>query len=381
MFTTAYDAYIAHAFPADELRPLSCRGHDTQGGVALTLLDSLSTALAMNDTARLAPAVLWAAGQGGPLADVGAQRAGPARGGRLSFAVDARVHTFELTIRALGGLLSAHTYVSRSPHAVPGYGGGLLAAAVDLADRLAPAFDTPTGIPTSWVNLARGPVPGDTRITCTACAGTLTLEFAALSALTGNATYGRLATRAAAALAAAASPATGLVGNTLSVDTAAWTRRDAGVGAGVDSYVEYLLKSYLHTGHAPSLAAFVSAYAAIMRHLAPPPPPRPGAPARAWRVDGVDMDTAARASPWISSLGAFLPGLQALAGQRADAAAAHADWAGAWARFGGLPEMVDVGGTTRHPGAAAYPLRPELAESSFMLHAATGGHPVYRATG
>ena len=42
---------------------------------------------------------------------------------------------------------------STSPHA--GYDGGLLRAAVDLADRLMPAFDTPTRIPLSWVNLRR----------------------------------------------------------------------------------------------------------------------------------------------------------------------------------------------------------------------------------
>ena len=35
----------------------------------------------------------------------------------------------------------------------------------------------------------QGQVKGDTRITCTACAGTLLLEFGVLSRLTGNATY------------------------------------------------------------------------------------------------------------------------------------------------------------------------------------------------
>jgi hypothetical protein len=32
MFAHAYGAYIAHAFPADELMPISCSGHDTLGG-------------------------------------------------------------------------------------------------------------------------------------------------------------------------------------------------------------------------------------------------------------------------------------------------------------------------------------------------------------
>lgn len=37
-------------------------------------------------------------------------------------------------------------------------------------------------------------------------------------------------------------PDRGLVGNTLDVDKGSWKRLDAGVGAGVDSYYEYLLK-------------------------------------------------------------------------------------------------------------------------------------------
>ena len=29
----------------DEVRPISCRGHDSQGGIAITLIDSLDTLL------------------------------------------------------------------------------------------------------------------------------------------------------------------------------------------------------------------------------------------------------------------------------------------------------------------------------------------------
>lgn len=37
-------------------------------------------------------------------------------------------------------------------------------------------------------------------------------------------------------------PLTGLLGNTLDVDTKTWVRRDSGIGAGLDSFYEYLLK-------------------------------------------------------------------------------------------------------------------------------------------
>ena len=38
------------------------------------------------------------------------------------------------------------------------------------------------------------------------------------------------------------STATGLVGNTLNVDSLSWERFDASIGAGIDSFYEYLLK-------------------------------------------------------------------------------------------------------------------------------------------
>ena len=38
-----FRGYMAHAFPHDDLRPLSCRGHDTQGGFGNTLVDVLDT--------------------------------------------------------------------------------------------------------------------------------------------------------------------------------------------------------------------------------------------------------------------------------------------------------------------------------------------------
>lgn len=76
----------------------------------------------------------------------------------LDFDIDARVHVFELTIRALGGLLSAHILMTRDPTLVPVYDGtSLLRLSLDLADRLLPAFDTPSGIPLSWVNLHQVP--------------------------------------------------------------------------------------------------------------------------------------------------------------------------------------------------------------------------------
>lgn len=178
MFRFGFSNYMQHAFPKDDLRPISCRGSNSQGGIALTLLDSLDALILFGDLPALREAVAWIEER------------------PSLFDVDARVHVFEVNIRALGGLLSAHTMIEMDPSLVPGYNGTLLRAAVDLADRLMPAFDTPTGLPLSWVNLRRGQVRGDTRVTCTACAGTLLLELGMLSRLTGNPVYESKARRA-----------------------------------------------------------------------------------------------------------------------------------------------------------------------------------------
>lgn len=43
MFRFGFGQYMQRAFPRDDLRPISCRGKDSQGGIALTLIDSLDT--------------------------------------------------------------------------------------------------------------------------------------------------------------------------------------------------------------------------------------------------------------------------------------------------------------------------------------------------
>lgn len=88
----------------------------------------------------------------------------------------------------------------------------------------------------------QGVLDGELRQTCTACATTLLLEFGLLSHQSGNASYGRAAAGAAKAVFAMRSRPLGLPGNTLDCDQRAWVRSDSGVGAGADSYYEYLLK-------------------------------------------------------------------------------------------------------------------------------------------
>jgi mannosidase alpha-like ER degradation enhancer 2 len=350
MFHFSFQNYMQHAFPRDDLRPISCRGSNSQGGIALSLLDSLDALVIFDNVPEFQSAVQWVTDQRPKL-----------------FNVDARVHVFEVTIRALGGLLSAHSLLQLDPTLAPDYDGhSLLDAAVDLADRLMPAFDTPTGLPLSWVNLKRGQVAGDTRVTCTACAGTLLLEFGVLSRLTGNETYEYKSRHAVEYLWSKRS-ARGLLGNTINVDSGRWLRRDAGIGAGVDSFYEYLLKSYLAFGDRIYLDMFAESYAAAQAHLA-----------LSSSINGVEwlvtvhMATGRLMNHYISSLAAFWPGMQALTGQISDGLALHSNWTKAWDQFGWLPESFSLNLQHSHPTMANYPLRPELIESTYLLHATTG---------
>ncbi|KIY92946.1 hypothetical protein MNEG_15018 [Monoraphidium neglectum] len=134
MFDHGFRHYMEHAFPKDNLRPVSCGGEDWQGGMALTLVDALDALVLLGrrgDAAEAVERLRWA----------------------LDFDLDQEVHVFEVTIRMLGGLLSGHVLLTRNPTIAPRYNGSLLAAAADLADRMMPAFNTPSGLPAAFINL------------------------------------------------------------------------------------------------------------------------------------------------------------------------------------------------------------------------------------
>ena len=249
MFHHGYGNYMRHAFPHDELRPLS-RGYtdslvelgnvarptrERYSGVALTLIDSLDTLAVLGNASEFSWAVRWVSTH-------------------VSFDQDADVSLFETNIRVLGGLLSAHLIAQGelrgAEHlAVAGYDGGLLRLAQDLGGRLLSAFHGGCGkLPRTFVNL-RGKVPRDKgHDQCTAGVGTLLLEMGVLSRLTGDAQYEEAALCALRLLWSKRSPLN-LLGNTLDVASANWRNANAGIGAGIDSFYEYLLKGTRRPAH------------------------------------------------------------------------------------------------------------------------------------
>jgi|MDSY01.2.fsa_nt_gb hypothetical protein len=356
MLHHALDSYMKHAYPWDELKPLSCEGRrwdqrergtldDSLGGYGLTLVDSMSTLAIVQDGPRLADAVRRVVDD-------------------VSFDRDVDISVFEATIRVLGGLLSTHELLLTFPDLLSGsafiYGGELLILAKDLGDRLLPAFETPTGIPSHRVNLRRGMIKSETRQTCVAAAGTLLLEMAWLTRLTGVDTYELKARRAVDAVWRRRS-SKGLVGNTIDIDNGHWHETHSGIGAGIDSFYEYLLKSFILTGDQALLADFEAAYEAAQKHTT----------WGEWNIE-VSMQAGQPYSYRVSALQAFWPSLQVLHGDLSGAKATHLAFYKLWKRYRALPEIYDVKSNRLLHFARDSPLRPEFAESTFHLYTATG---------
>ncbi|KAJ1110562.1 hypothetical protein NDU88_007912 [Pleurodeles waltl] len=378
MFTFGYDNYMRHGFPQDELNPVLCggRGPDTEnpsnlnindvlGNYSLTLIDALDTLAVMGNSSEFQKAVKLVIET-------------------VSFDKDSTVQVFEATIRILGSLLSAHIIItdSRQPFGnmtIKDYDNELLHMAHDLAVRLLPAFEnTKTGMPYPRVNLKTGVPPDSNNETCTAGAGSLLVEFGILSRLLGDSTFEWVARRAVRALWSLRSNDTGLLGNVVNIQTGHWVGKQSGLGAGLDSFYEYLLKSYILFGEKEDLEMFNDAYKSIQSHMR-----RGRESCNEGEGDpplyvNVNMFSGQLMNTWIDSLQAFFPGLQVLKGDIEDAICLHAFYYAIWKRYGALPERYNW--QLQAPDVAFYPLRPELVESTYLLYQATK-NPFYLHVG
>jgi ER degradation enhancer, mannosidase alpha-like 2 len=341
-FLHAWAGYRRYAWGHDDLDPLSCRPHDWYGvPLLMTPVDAYDTMLLMGlgDEARDAKRLILE---------------------RLSFDQDVSVQVFEVTIRLLGGLLSSYQ-MDHEPR--------FLALATDLGDRLLPAFRSPTGMPFRYVNLRTGatrdPVSNPAEV------GTLMLEFGTLARLTGRPVYYDTAKRAIEALYRRRS-AIGLVGSTIDVRTGAWQDSTSHVGGGIDSWYEYLLKSWRLFGDEDFRRMWQESVGPLNRYLADE------------RYGGLwygqaNMATGVRTGTRFGSLEAFLPAVLALAGDTARAGRLKVSVNRMWTTFGVEPEELDYA-TMRVDAYPGYELRPESLESAWYLYRLTGD-PKWRAMG
>ena len=355
MFYRGYDAYMTHALPDAELRPLSCTGgnFDLVKVPMVTLIDTLDTLVIMGDYEEFRRSV-WLVGRNIP-----------------DFDIDVNISVFETTIRVLGGLLSAHMmaidpkldiYAGGGSIKVPEpYDGRMLELAKDLGTRMLPAFDTDTGIPYGTVNLQSGVPKGETEIASTAGAGTLLLEFEVLSRLTGDRSYGDAAMKATKALYDRRS-SIGLLGKHIHTRTGKWFESVSGIGSNSDSFYEYLLKSYLLFRDNSLYDMFMDTYRAVKEHV------QHGD----WFSD-VDMFSGKSRRHRSEMLQAFWPGIEAILGLSSSSAQLLNAFYAIWNDMGLYPEEFDYGQWKpgKVPNEALYLLRPELIESTYHHYRVT----------
>ena len=325
----------------DALKPLSKSGHDWYPqSLLMTPVDALDTLLLMGLKKE-------------------ADEARELIASKLSFDQDMEVQNFEITIRLLGGLLSAYQ-MTDDPR--------LLNLATDLGQRLLPVFASPTGMPYTHVNLRTGKVRG--KLSNPAETGTLLLEFGMLSKLTGNPIFYDKAKRALVATYEMRSKL-GLVGSTIDVETGVWVNKDAHIGGGIDSYYEYLYKCWKLFGDQDCKVMWDSSIPGVNQYL--------GDEVRGELWYGhADMETGSRKASQYGALDAFMPALLALGGDVDRAKRLQDSNLKMWRLHGIEPEALNY--QTMQVTSPEYALRPEIVESAYYLYHYTGDDK-YRAMG
>ncbi|KAG7509233.1 mannosyl-oligosaccharide 1,2-alpha-mannosidase IA [Solea senegalensis] len=223
MMKHAWDSYRHYAWGSNELRPVSKQGHSSNlfGSIkGATIVDALDTLYIMEMFEEFDVATDWVEKN-------------------LDFNVNAEVSVFEVNIRFVGGLLSAY-YLSGKEV--------FRKKAVELGEKLLPAFKTPTGVPWALLNLKSGIgrnwpwASGGSSIL--AEYGTLHLEFMHLSKLSGNPEFAQKVMNIRKVLNRLDKPQ-GLYPNYLNPNSGQWGQHHVSVGGLGDSFYEYLLKAWL----------------------------------------------------------------------------------------------------------------------------------------
>ncbi|KAL3511529.1 hypothetical protein ACH5RR_024246 [Cinchona calisaya] len=237
----AWSSYEKYAWGHDELQPQTKNGIDSFGGLGATLIDSLDTLYIMGLDEQFQRAREWVANS-------------------LDFNKNYDASVFETTIRVVGGLLSAYDLSGDKV---------FLEKAQDIADRLLPAWDTPTGIPYNVINLAHGNphnpgwTGGDSIL---ADSGTEQLEFIALSQRTGNPKYQQKVENVILELNKTF-PVDGLLPIYINPQRGTTSYSTITFGAMGDSFYEYLLKVWIQGNKTASVKHYREMWETSMKGL------------------------------------------------------------------------------------------------------------------
>ncbi|XP_058058941.1 endoplasmic reticulum mannosyl-oligosaccharide 1,2-alpha-mannosidase [Anopheles bellator] len=220
-FQHSWKGYKEYAWGHDNLKPISM-GYSDWFGLGLTIIDSLDTLYIMDLQDEFDEARTWVEKY-------------------LKFDVNREVNLFEVTIRVVGGLLSAyHLSGDRM----------FLDKAIDLGNRLLPCFDSPSGIPFSDVNIGTltAHAPKWSPDSSTSEVTTIQLEFRDLSRSAENPVFENVAARVNLKVHEL-DKNEGLVPIFINANTGLFRNfATVSLGARADSYYEYLLKQWLQTG-------------------------------------------------------------------------------------------------------------------------------------
>jgi mannosidase alpha-like ER degradation enhancer 2 len=340
-FLHAWNGYKQYAWGHDALRPLTKQHRDWYGtSFCMTPVDAYDAMLLMGLSSEAAAAKQLIFDS-------------------LSFDKNIEVQSFEITIRLLGGLLSAYELDGDKR---------FLLLAEDLGKRLLPVFNTPTGMPFRFVNLQTGKIRDS--LNNPAEIGTSLLEFGTLSKLTGNPVYYRKAKDALIALYSRRSPI-GLVGEWIDVQTGGWVDSTSHIGGGIDSYYEYLFKAWFLFGDEDCKRMADESFKAVNKYVADT------TFGGLWYGE-VNMVSGKRTGTSFGSLEAFYPALLSLSGDVKRAKALEESCFKMWTLHHIEPEEIDY--ANMKVTAKQYHLRPEIIESAYYLYRLTGDNR-YRQMG
>lgn len=220
----SWDNYKRYAWGQDMLKPRS-RQSEAWFGLGLTIVDSVDTLIVMGLIDETNQALEWI---------------------ENSLTMDSpneNSNCFELTIRILGGLLSAYHLTSREK---------IKSQAIDLGDRLLHCYDTSIKvIPYSDINLftRQAHPPSWNQHSSLSEAASLQLEFRYLTHITGDKRFEETTFKTSEHIHDELQKREHKL-LPMYIDTSSGKFEDTIItlGARTDSYYEYLLKQYLQTG-------------------------------------------------------------------------------------------------------------------------------------
>jgi hypothetical protein len=331
-FLHSWNAYKKYAWGQDQLKPLSKTFRNWYDeSLLMTPVDAFDTMVLMGlkDEANETKELIFK---------------------NLSFNKYFYVQNFEITIRLLGGLISAYQLDGDER---------FLDLAEDLGNRLLPVFNSQTGMPYRYVNLQIGELSDS--INNPAEIGTLMLEFGMLSKLTGKTVYYDKAKHAITEVYNRKSKI-GLVGTQINVETGEWTNTETHISGMIDSYYEYLIKSYLLFDDLDFKIMYDESIKSVNKYLLD------SLETGFWYAHA-DMNTGVKTQNVFGALDAFMPAMLVLGGDIETAEQIQKSCFKMWTHFGIEPEEINY--NTFEVTAPYYILRPENIESAFYLYRKT----------